>query len=72
MTDHNLIDKEADRLAAIDAKSDALWGNHPDLVIQEAGGAQWLLEQYMSTLDADWLKKRLVSACDRLAAKGDL
>lgn len=65
-------DTEADRQAKLDAKREDLWGNHPELVIEEAGGAQWLLEQYMNNMDNGWLKWRLEAAAERLVMKGDL
>lgn len=72
MTHYVREDTQADLDAEHVAKTDALWGNHPEAVINEAGGALWLLSEYMATTDADWLNKRLNDACERLDAKGDL
>lgn len=70
--DYNLHDTQSDIDAAHVAKTDALWGNHPEAVIDEAGGAVYLLKSHMMAMNSGWLNKRLNDACERLARKGDL
>lgn len=72
MTHFAREDTAADRQAALDAKSDALWGEHPELVIKEAGGAEYLLKSHMMAMNSGWLNHTLEAACERLATKGDL
>lgn len=70
--DYNLHDTQSDIDAAHVAKTDALWGNHPEAVIDEAGGAVYLLKSHMVAMNSGWLNNALEAACERLASKVDL